>query len=149
MELTVNVPFIVGAVVSAVAVTVYVIALGFVNDPLFATLIVFGPVLTAVYVKVADGLAVVKLTVAGLNVPLAPPSDGVTVTAEATVPPVGDRATVKFEDAVFTTPEVGPVNVNAVAAGGATPAVSFPLPSNAHSASRFGACVLVAVVGGV
>lgn len=53
------------------------------------------------------------LTEVGLNVPPPPPEEGVTTTVPVIVP---FAPTVKFVEAEFTSPEVGPVNVTAVAA---------------------------------
>jgi hypothetical protein len=60
-------------------------------------------------VKVADGAAVLRFTVDGVNTP-APPSLGVMVTGEASEPPPGS-ATVKLVEATLILPELGPVRV--------------------------------------
>lgn len=75
--------------------------------PLFVTLIVLTPDDAGVYVNVAEGVPVLRLTVDGVNVPPPPPSAGVIVVLEA-VPPEGVSVTVKLLDAAPTTPELGP-----------------------------------------
>jgi hypothetical protein len=100
--------------VAADDVAVYVIVAGFVSDWLFVTEIVFAPTLDGVYVNVcAVDVPSGIVTLVGVNVPPAPPSDGVTTVAAATLP---FALTVKFVDAAPTAPVVGPVSVTAVAA---------------------------------
>jgi hypothetical protein len=88
---------------------------GVVNPPLLVAEIVRAPVVDGVYVKVAVGVPALILTVVGLKVPPAPPSDGVTTT----VPVIAPLApTKKFVEARLTVPVVGPLIVTAVAGTG-------------------------------
>ena len=86
---------------------------GLAKAPLFAKLIVLAPSEAALTVNVAVGAAVVSETLAGVNVQ--PAAEGVTVTAEAAVLPVGDSDSVKAPDAAPVTPVLGPLAVMAVA----------------------------------
>lgn len=83
---------------------------GFVSDPLFVVEIVFVPELPAVYVNVAEGVPVDKLTVDGVNDPPPLLSLSVIVTPEF-VPPLGVNVTVKLLDAVPTVQVEGPVKL--------------------------------------
>lgn len=83
---------------------------GFDNDPLFVVEIVLVPVDPAVYVNVAEGVPVDRLTVDGVNDPPPLLSLGVMVTPEF-VPPDGVKVTVKFEDAEPTVQVDGPLKL--------------------------------------
>lgn len=80
------------------------------SPPLFVVEIVFEPELAAVYVNVADGVPVERLTVEGLKEPPAPPSLGVIV-VPALVPPDGVSVTVKLLDALPTVQVEGPLRL--------------------------------------
>jgi hypothetical protein len=80
-------------------------------------LIVFAPSAIGVYVNVADGTPVVRLTFVGVNVPalsVGNASVGVTITVATTTPPTGSD-TVKLVDATPLGPVLGPVNEYEVA----------------------------------
>lgn len=91
--------------------------------PLFVTLIVLTPADAGVYVNVAEGVPVLRLTVDGVKVPPPPPLLGVIVVLEA-VPPEGVSVTVKLLDAALTTPELGPVMEYPVATAAFTVSVT-------------------------
>ena len=82
---------------------------GFVRPPSFVTLIDLAPVDAGVYLNVAEGAAVVRITVVGENDPSLL-SCGVIVTGAGTTPPTGN-ATVKLVDCTPTIPELGPLIV--------------------------------------
>jgi hypothetical protein len=78
------------------------------------TAIVFAPTEAGVYLNVAEGAPVVRLTVVGVNVPPPAPALGVTVTGPGTEVPA-TSATVKFVESAPVSPELGPDNVYVVA----------------------------------
>ena len=92
---------------------VYEIGDGLLSPPLFVTLIECVAALAAVYVKVAVGVPLLMFTAAGVKVPPAPLSLGVTVTVPVMLP---FAPTVKFVEATPTVPLDGPDRVTAVAA---------------------------------
>jgi len=78
----------------------------------FVTLIDLTPVDKGVYVNVPDVAPLFNVMDDGVNVPPPLESDGVTSTDDESEP---FAATVKFVDAVLTTPDDGPDSVSAVA----------------------------------
>jgi hypothetical protein len=102
-----------GTVMVDDAVAVYVSELGFVSPPPLVVEIVTGDVVAALYTNVAlVPVPIASDTLVGVNVPPAPPSEGVTVTAAARLP---FDVTVKLVEFVPTAPVLGPVSVYAVA----------------------------------